>query len=759
MTFLEETAAPTTPQNRSAPISRARAGLSRRLLIDRAAKGLVFVGGAYVIGCVLAIVLVIVSEVAPLFSPAKLEHLLTKPQTAPGEAQLHVGTDAQEHFAYVVSGDSVVFDLLLNPADQRSKLQQDKLVFPLNSPAGSTVSRFGDGRYAIGTPNGLIIPVIISFSDDYTGGTRRVIPKVEEQHAIKINPEGRPIRRLSYAVGGSGSTFAVQLSERKLRLRNTFIKKALIGGTSEKTTELDLEVPTAGEISALLLNQAGDFLVVGTTHGEIFLAELKSGTVSPFVRFPVSNGAISMLGFLIGNQTLVSGDSLGFVRSWLLNQPDENAGRVLKPHHSYERHPKPVSLFSASGRDKSFITGDLSGNLLLHYSTSGETEATFELKRNLKALALSPKSDGLVTLDSGGGLSVWRLTNPHPEVTFETLFSRVIYEGRITPEYIWQSTASEESEPKFSLIPLIFGTLKGTFYGLFFAVPLAVTAALYTSQFMQPWARAYVKPTVELMAALPSVVIGFIGGLWLAPRIDDCLLGLFIAPFVLVVLVLLSLLIFRALPKPLSAVIAPGTEVFLLMFVVALGLWVSFKGGDYLLSSALNGDMQDYIRNTFGLAYDQRNSIVVAIALGFAVIPLIFTITEDALSSVPKSLVSASLALGATRWQTALRIVLPSASPAIFSAVMIGFGRAVGETMIVLMATGNTPLLDWSPFNGFRALSANIAVEMPEAPVSGTLYRLLFLTALLLFIVTFVVNMLSELVRLRLRRKFQQGHV
>jgi hypothetical protein len=146
---------------------------------------------------------------------------------------------------------------------------------------------------------------------------------------------------------------------------------------------------------------------------------------------------------------------------------------------------------------------------------------------------------------------------------------------------------------------------------------------------------------------------------------------------------------------------------------------------------------------------------VVGLAMGFAVIPIIFTITEDAFSSVPSNLTAASLALGASRWQTALRVVLPTASPGIFSAVMVGFGRAVGETMIVLMATGNTPVMDWSIFNGMRTLSANIAVEIPEAPNGGTLYRVLFLAALLLFGMTFVVNTVAEVVRQRLRERYK----
>jgi phosphate transport system permease protein len=145
---------------------------------------------------------------------------------------------------------------------------------------------------------------------------------------------------------------------------------------------------------------------------------------------------------------------------------------------------------------------------------------------------------------------------------------------------------------------------------------------------------------------------------------------------------------------------------------------------------------------------------VVGLAMGFAVITIIFTISDDAFTSVPQSLTAASLALGASRWQTVVKVVLPTASAGIFSAVMVGFGRAVGETMIVLMATGNTPIMDWSPFNGFRTLSANIAVEIPEAPAGGTLYRTLFLAGLLLFALTFAVNTVAEVVRQNLRRKY-----
>jgi phosphate transport system permease protein len=185
-----------------------------------------------------------------------------------------------------------------------------------------------------------------------------------------------------------------------------------------------------------------------------------------------------------------------------------------------------------------------------------------------------------------------------------------------------------------------------------------------------------------------------------------------------------------------------------------LVIWASIAIGHPIEAAFFNGDMPNWVSNELGWDYEQRNSLVVGIAMGFAVIPTIFSIAEDAVFSVPKHLTTGSLALGATPWQTLFNVVLLTASPGIFSAIMVGMGRAVGETMIVLMATGNTAVMDLSIFTGFRTLSANIGVEMPEAAVGTTHYRLLFFSALVLFAFTFAVNTVAELIRQRLREKY-----
>jgi phosphate transport system permease protein len=272
---------------------------------------------------------------------------------------------------------------------------------------------------------------------------------------------------------------------------------------------------------------------------------------------------------------------------------------------------------------------------------------------------------------------------------------------------------------------------------------------------MTPGWRGYVKPGVEIMAALPSVVVGFLAGLWLAPHLETAMVGTVLGILTIPVTVVLGGAGWALLPRSIRSRAPHGSELLVVVPLAAIGFWMSQQLGPVVEATFFHGNYKQWVFDVFGQQFEQRNSIVIGIAMGFAVIPLIFTISEDAFSNVPQSFKSASYALGASRWQTAWRVILPTASPGVFSAVMIGFGRAVGETMIVLMATGNTPIMSLSPFNGMRTLSANIAVEIPEAPVAGTLYRVLFVAALLLFALTFLVNTIAEIVRQRLRQKYQ----
>jgi phosphate transport system permease protein len=208
------------------------------------------------------------------------------------------------------------------------------------------------------------------------------------------------------------------------------------------------------------------------------------------------------------------------------------------------------------------------------------------------------------------------------------------------------------------------------------------------------------------------------------------------------------------LPDSLRLRVPDGWHAVLMITVVMFIAWSCVAASGNLELLFFGGDMRSWLTYDLGISYDQRNAMVVGVAMGFAVVPTIFSIAEDAIFSVPKSLSYGSLALGATPWQTLVGVVIPTASPGIFSALMIGMGRAVGETMIVLMATGNTPVMDANIFEGMRTLAANIAVEIGETEVDSSHYRVLFLAAFVLFLFTFVVNTIAEIVRQSLSKKY-----
>ncbi|MCI0366509.1 MAG: phosphate ABC transporter permease subunit PstC [Phycisphaerales bacterium] len=247
--------------------------------------------------------------------------------------------------------------------------------------------------------------------------------------------------------------------------------------------------------------------------------------------------------------------------------------------------------------------------------------------------------------------------------------------GYDKPEYIWQPISEIH---KYNIIPLLIGSLKATLVALLFAVPLALAAAIYVSQLANPRLKEWLKPSIELLAGIPSVVLGF---------------------FALIV-------------------------------------------------------MATVLQAVFG--YQSRlNAFVAGIALGLAIIPVVFSIAEDALTSVPRSYTQAALALGSSKWQAAWQIVLPAALPGVFAATVLGFGRAIGETMIVLMASGNASIVSWNLFDSTRTITATIAAEMAEAVFGGHHYRILFMLGALLFAITFVSNFAADLVIHRLKKRLE----
>lgn len=560
---------------------------------------------------------------------------------------------------------------------------------------------------------------------------------------------------------------------------------------------------------------------------------------------PETDAEITSARFLLGRTTLLVGDRRGGLGAYFVVKPEgattRDGAHLVRAHElgreseSANGSPAVVAL-ATSQRTRLVAAAYADGAIHVFNVTSGKDLGELRVDGDIAALALAPKDDALIAFGERGA-TVWSFDPRHSEVTFAALFRPVWYEGYGGPEHVWQSSSgTDDFEPKLGLVPLVFGTLKATFYSLLFGVPIAILAALFSSEFLAPKVRVPIKSTVEIMAGLPSVVLGFLAAVIFAPFVQDVVPAV-LASFATLPLALLGgAYAWQLLPQrlavrlsdwrrfacivamlpvgvALAAWFGPHVERWLfagdvklwlsgergspfggwmLLFTPLSALLVALSGSRFVtpwlrarsfgwshaacaradlgrfafnvlatlaLAAALSGACSAFgfdARGSFVDTFVQRNALVVGFVMGFAIIPIIYTIAEDALTSVPGHLRLASLAAGATPWQTAVHVILPTAASGLFSAVMVGLGRAVGETMIVLMATGNTPVMDWNMFSGFRTLSANIATELPEAVKNSTHYRTLFLAALLLFALTFAVNTAAEVVRQRFRRRAYQ---
>jgi len=618
-----------------------------------------------------------------------------------------------------------------------------------------------NNRVSVATREGLVLPVTIHFRPVFEGNTRTIIPSRQIGDPIRVIPESEELVHHAHTQQEEQQIIAAITGTGELWL--THIEEPGEFSFSDEVTvsQRQLIVPEDSTITHIVLDSFGKRLVAGTEQGELLEWSLRESDEGNVRRVAVgeTGDAVTALTYLNGERTLIVGTQSGHVMTWApIHGRNESSSRPFRKITMFQVHNSAVQAISPSQRDKGFLTADSQGHIILHHATTGQTVLEFDgISVETRTLRFAPKANGGTWLGADGHLRTFSIHNPHPEATLQALFFPVLYEDYEDPELIWQSSSgSDEFEPKLGLMPLIFGTFKGTMYAMILAVPLAIMGAVYTAMFMHPHLRAIVKPSVEIMAALPSVVLGFLAALWFAPLLEKIFPAMVAGVLLLPVVLGFVCVLWQVLPRSLAGLDKYGIDLLVIMMAVVGTVALCLGLNSSIEAVVFGGDYKQWLMEHLGLVYDQRNAIVVSFAMGFAVIPIIFSIAEDSLSNVPRHLLAGSLALGATQWQTLTRLVLVSASPGIFSALMIGFGRAVGETMIVLMATGNTPIIDWSVFNGFRTLSANIAVEIPEAPHGGTLYRVLFLSGLLLFAFTFCLNTVAELIRQRLREKYAQ---
>lgn len=761
----------------SPPVVPERFQVARATLrFDRFMTFAIKAGGLGIILAVFGIFIFIFSQVVPLFRSARVAETGSF-AFASSKAPLVFGIDEWAELPFYYEGGSEVIFV-----DASGKKPPQPL--PLTLPEGAVVTAASfiavDRLVVVGTADGRVGSFRVDYSPEFAAdGSRTISPSVKMGEFYEVGTSKGAIRQVGFGDGGNTKVIAaIQENAGKLELHALRLKQknSLMGkGKLTKDADLDLTPLLTGAPQLLRVPRTGDSVIVTTSDGLVDYIFL--GNDQPEKRqewHPFGQGqAVASLDFVFGDVSLVLTDAKGNMDIYSLLVPEGGDKRVFVKTKQLEPLAGPATFYARSQRNKLFLTGS-GQQVSLRHSTTEQVRWQQNVGFEVKGAAIDAKGASFVLLDEAGKLHRFSLDDPHPEAGWKAYFGKVWYEGATKPEYTWQSTSgTDDFEPKLSLRPLIHGTLKGTFYAMLFAVPIALLAAIYTAQFLRPEVKRVVKPMMEIMASLPSVVLGFLAALWLAPLLENRVPSVFMLFLGIPLTAVLVGTFWSKLPAEKRAWIQPGMEWLVFIPLMLLAGWAFWSLGPVVEAAlcivrdpagqpALDpvtgqkiADFRQWWPQVSGTPFDQRNSLVVGFMMGFAVIPVIFTIAEDALSNVPASLTAASAALGASRWQTLRTVVLPIASSGIFSALMIGLGRAVGETMIVVMATGNTAIMEWNLFNGMRTLSANIATELPEAPVHSTLYRTLFLGALVLFAMTFVVNTAAELLRQRLRDKYK----
>jgi phosphate transport system permease protein len=724
----------------------------KRALIDGGARYAIGFGGISIIFAVVLIFFYLLWVVLPIFKPVDVQQQATFELSTGDSLSRYLVMEESGELAVriLASGDIQFFNL-----SSGKIVHQEAVDLPEYGSVLDVVKLDREGRQlALMLDNTRVLFVELNYRVNFVDGVRELIASVAypySEEALELKSIER-VTRLAVQRSGDMLMLAALDNDGELLLQSYNLED----DTELTEPETETLVTTTGNIDFILFDANAQWMYLADRSGGVVLydvQDLDDVSLIGHMRLLPPERQLTHLNMLLGGVSMLAADDKGKVTQWSL-QRDEKNQHTLSEVRSFQSASPLVSLVPEHRR-KGMIGINTEGELLVFYTTSERTLFDKKMiKGDVKRAVLSSRADRLL-VETNLGYQVLHIDNDYPELSWHALWGQVMYEGYTEPQYSWQSSASNtDFEPKFSFMPLAFGTLKAAFYAMIIAVPLAIMGALYTAYFMSPKMRGWVKPSIEIMGALPTAILGFLAGLWFAPYVEANLLAVMSLAFIFPIGLLLFAWCWTYLPSSVRHHIPEGWHAAVLIPVIIIIGWLTLRIAPSIELVLFDGNIRGWMLHEFGIGYDQRNSVVVGIAMGLAVIPSIFSLSEDAIFSVPKHLVNGSLALGATTWQTLMRVVLLTASPGIFSAVMIGFGRAIGETMIVLMATGNTPLMDTSMFQGMRTLSANIAVELPESEVGSTHYRILFLAALMLFMVTFVFNTAAEVIRQRLRKRY-----
>ncbi|MFO8004111.1 ABC transporter permease subunit [Thioalkalivibrio sp.] len=722
--------------------------------------------GSSGIGVIIALALIFVYlfyEAFPLLKPVSVE--LETEFSVPGDADraptLDLTLDRYEEIGARFSGSGVITFFEAGTGALRSRLQ-------IPVPEGERITTFGSGEsrrrlFVYGFSDSSVLPLKVDYTQSFIDGIRQIEPELSyplgEEPTVLGDGAIEAFSALTVVEGRGGYVVAGGTEDGDLVMALFTTRTNLMTGAVQKQRE-DFSLPSIGRpVRQILVNESLRNLFVVDDRGQLFnfdIVDRNNPTLIEEVDLVDEGARVTAADFLVGSRSLIVGGSDGSVRQWFLVRNEETGQSHMTFVRSFQNHAGAVTVIEPEYLRKGFMTGDDQGNVGLHYATSNVTLKMKQVAESpIERIAMGPNNGrALVKSEDLGAMQVLAIDNPHPQTSLSALWGKVWYEGRAEPQFIWQSSSADDAfESKFSIVPLSIGTLKAALFAMLLATPLAIMGAIYTAYFMAPAIRKVVKPSIELMEALPTVILGFLAGIWLAPYVENNLPILVTGLILFPLMILVAAFAWSRLPQAVRSAVPSGWEAALLVPVVIGTGWLVVTSSPWIEIWFFDGSMRQWFTDV-GIPYDQRNALIVGLAMGFAVIPTIFSIAEDAVFNVPRHLTNGSLALGATPWQTVTGVVLLTASPGIFSAIMIGFGRAVGETMIVLMASGNSPVVNFNLFEGMRTLAANIAVELPETAVGSTHFRVLFLSALVLLVFTFVLNTAAEIVRQRLRKRY-----
>ena len=745
----------------------------RRWAIDRLIRSLIKVGGVSVLITLVLLIVYLIWVTIPIFSSADLKPVSTvETQTYEHSTPKAIGIsdDGQNAFIFRESGEFQFYSLNGSSEKHLSQqliaqpqsIAQPQIMAQQQIMSNATAFRETNaesGWYGYANDKGEVMAVKPSFSTTYTQNGNQVVAKLTRfrEMPILLSDNQQPIDSFDFAIANQQAIFIGRDDQDHWQGIGFDKKSALMEGNNNDSLweSYRISIPLLGvEINDYRLTPNGQTLyVLSPTRLFVLKREHNQFTLGESIDLTRSSRSAAIgLSFLSGAKSLLIRYQGGQVSQWF--DVLKNEQRHLTHIRDFQLGSTPSLLLPDYFR-KGFYSFQSNGMIKNFYTTTNKEVLSKPLLSVAPQAAATSRNERYLVTVSQSHIRTFEVSNYHPEIAISSLWSKIWYEGYEKPEYVWQSTsASNDFEEKFSLAPIAFGTLKAALFAMLFAVPIALCGAIYTAYFMTPKMRKYVKPTIELMEALPTVIIGFLAGLWFAPWVEMNLFSLLLLFIMLPVAIISTAVLWNIVAIIQKKSLRNEWLALLLIPILLTTTYIVIQYGHHFEHMMFKGDIRLFLAS-YGVDFDQRNALIVGFAMGFAVIPTIFTISEDAIFSVPKHLSDGASALGATPWQCLTTVVLATASPGIFSAVMMGLGRAVGETMIVLMATGNTPVMDWNVLEGMRTLSANIAIEMPESQVGGSHFRLLFLSAFLLFVFTFIVNSIAEVVRQRLREKYR----